>query len=271
MTSPSAALVLLRASHPGPTVAVTVLAGLLCLGTGAGAGTAALVVVAVLTGQLTIGWSNDLVDAERDRAVGRSDKPLASGSLSEERVRTAVRVALLLCVVTSLALGLVAGLVHLVLLVGSGWAYNLGLKRTAWSWGPYALAFGSLPVVVALATGRDPQAWEAAAGALLGVGAHVLNVLPDLEDDAATGVSGWPHRMGGRRSRVVAPVLLAAASVVAVLGPAGSPSTAAWAVLAAVLVAAVVGARGSGRVPFGVAVAIALVDVVLLVSSRGPA
>jgi 4-hydroxybenzoate polyprenyltransferase len=268
VTSPSAALALLRASHPGPTVAVTVLAGLLCIGTDAGPGTAALVVAAVVTGQLSIGWSNDLVDASRDRAVGRGDKPLASGDLDEARVRTAVRVSLLLSVVTSLALGLAAGLVHLVLLVGSGWAYNLWLKRTAWSWAPYAVAFGSLPVVVALATGATPQVWEAVAGALLGVGAHVLNVLPDLDDDAATGVHGWPHRLGGRRSRVVAPALLALASVVAVLGPAGTPSVLALVVLAAVLVLAVVGARGRGRVPFVVAVVIALVDVVLLVASR---
>src|SRR3712207_7375206 len=33
----------------------------------------------------------------------------------------------------------------------------------------------------------------------LGVGAHLLNVLPDLEDDAATGVRGLPHVLGPRR------------------------------------------------------------------------
>ena len=37
----------------------------------------ALVTAAVLCGQLSIGWSNDLVDLARDRAVGRRDKPLA--------------------------------------------------------------------------------------------------------------------------------------------------------------------------------------------------
>ena len=38
-----------------------------------------LVTAAVLAGQLSIGWSNDLIDARRDRAVGRTDKPLAVG------------------------------------------------------------------------------------------------------------------------------------------------------------------------------------------------
>ena len=46
------------------------------------------------------------------------------------------------------------GSVHLVS-VASGWAYNLGLKSTAWSWAPYAVAFGALPAVVSLAD--DPR------------------------------------------------------------------------------------------------------------------
>ena len=49
---------------------------------------------AVLAGQLTIGWGNDLVDAERDRQVGRADKPLAHGELSTAAVRLARKAAL---------------------------------------------------------------------------------------------------------------------------------------------------------------------------------
>ena len=64
---------LVGAAHPGPAVAVTVLAGLLCLAWGVGVASTALVVAAVLTSQLSIGWSNDLVDLRRDVAVGRTD------------------------------------------------------------------------------------------------------------------------------------------------------------------------------------------------------
>jgi len=39
----------------------------------------------VFTDQLSIGWSNDYLDAERDRAVLRSDKPVATGAI-EPRV-----------------------------------------------------------------------------------------------------------------------------------------------------------------------------------------
>lgn len=51
---------LLRASHFGPTAAVTVLTALLALALGHGPSRAGLVTFAVFCGQLTIGWSNDL-------------------------------------------------------------------------------------------------------------------------------------------------------------------------------------------------------------------
>ena len=62
---------LLGAAHPGPAFAVTLLAGLLGVAVGLGPADLVLVVAAVLTGQLSIGWSNDLIDAQpRPRASG---------------------------------------------------------------------------------------------------------------------------------------------------------------------------------------------------------
>jgi len=40
------------------------------------------VTIAVLLGQLSIGWQNDWTDAERDRAAGRADKPISAGEIS---------------------------------------------------------------------------------------------------------------------------------------------------------------------------------------------
>jgi 4-hydroxybenzoate polyprenyltransferase len=262
----SAPLPLLRAAHLGPTVAVTLLTALLATGQGLDPGRTALVTAAVFTGQLTIGWVNDLADLRRDVAVGRQDKPLASGEVSVRAVQVALGAAATATIVLSLATGWRSVLVHLGLVVGSGQAYNLGLKSTAWSWAPYAVAFGSLPAVVTLA-GPDPAWppwWLMAAGSLLGVAAHFLNVLPDLADDASTGVRGLPHRLGEARSRFAATLLLVGASVVALLGRDGGVTAWTWVVAALVLVLALVSLRARGRTPFRAAVAIALLDVVLV-------
>ena len=257
---------LLGAAHLGPTVAVTVLAALLAGAQGLAPGRATLVVLAVLAGQLSIGWSNDLVDRDRDRASARVDKPLAADAAPVGAVKVACGLAVLLAVVLSLAVGLVAGLVHLGC-VACGWAYNLGLKSTLWSWVPYAGAFGGLTVFVALADGALPPWWWPVGAALLGVGAHLVNVLPDVDDDLATGVRGLPHRLGPRRIAPVAGVVLALASAVALVGSSPSGATAVGvAVLVTVLVVLVVAARG--RIPFVAAVAIALVDAMLLVAVR---
>lgn len=266
MSSP---LLLLRAAHAGPTVAVSAMSGLLAFRTGLGWFVGMLVVAAVLTGQLTIGWSNDLLDAGRDASVGRNDKPLATGALSPRLVAGATRVALVACVVLSLALGAAAATCHLLLVVGSGWAYNMWLKRTWWSWLPYAVAFGALPGVATLAAdpARLPPGWIVVAGALLGTGAHLVNVLPDLSADEVTGVRGFPHRIGARGVQMLAPAVLVLASVVVVLAQRPVPSWA-WAMMVATVALAVVAARGRGRTPFRAAIAIALIDVALLTAAR---
>lgn len=262
-------LALLTAAHGGPALAVTVIAGLLAVRSDLAAVDAGVVTAAVLTGQLTIGWGNDLRDLPRDRAVGRTDKPLVTGALPVPWVVRALAVAGVACVVLSLLAGWRSALVNVVLGAGAGHAYNLGLKATWWSWAPYACAFGTLPSVITLA-GPDPSwapLWQTGAGVALGVGAHLLNTLPDLADDERTGVRGLPHRIGARASRTLAAALLTGASLLAVLGPAGAPPVWAWAALAVVVVLAGVSLVTRGRNPFRAAVGIALLDVALLVAA----
>lgn len=254
---------LIRAAHPGPTAVVTLVAAVLAIGAGLTPARVALVTAAVLTGQLSIGWSNDLIDARRDRVAGRTDKPLATGALDEAAVRNAAAAALVATVVLSLACGWLAGAVHLVV-VASGWAYNLGLKSTVWSWVPYAAAFGALPVFVVLAGGGTPTPAVAIAGALLGVGAHLVNVLPDLDDDARTGVRGLPHRLDPRWLAPMGMGLYASASVLLVLTTPSLSTPLVVTALAATATLVGVGLFGRGRTPFRAAMALALVDVLLL-------
>ena len=188
-------------------------------------GRGVLVTAAVFTGQLSIGWSNDYLDAERDRTVHRSDKPVAAGAVSPRVAAVAAVVSLIVTLALSAALGWPGGAAALVIVL-CGWLYNLGLKATLLSWLPYAIAFGTLPAVATLSVSppRWPAPWALTAGALLGVAAHLANVLPDLRDDASTGVLGLPHRLGARATSLTAAAILLAASAAILFGPGGQPS-----------------------------------------------
>jgi 4-hydroxybenzoate polyprenyltransferase len=265
------ATALARASHLEPALAVTTVAVLLALAAGVGPGRAVLVGVAVLAGQAAIGWCNDWLDADRDRAVGRRDKPVVQGVVTPTTLRSGTLAAVALAVVLSLLLGVVPGLLLLVL-VASGLAYDAGLKRTALSPLPYLTGFGALPAGVVAAAPGAPAApwWLVAAGAALGGAAHVANVAPDVADDLATGVRGLPHRVGPVPSAVACALLLGTASLLLVLGPVGPPSGLGWAACAlavpAVVVAALAGNPRARRLAFPAVLLLTVLDVVLLLA-----
>jgi 4-hydroxybenzoate polyprenyltransferase len=266
---------LIVASHPGPGAAVTVFVGLLALSLGPPSpGLFLAILVAVLSGQLVVGWTNDLIDAPRDAASGRVDKPVAQGAVATTTVRRCVAVSGIVCVAFSLLLGVVPGIVHLVVGVGSAIAYNMGLKSTPVSWLPYTVAFGSVPVVVGLAVSDAmPPAWMVAVGALLGFGAHLVNVLPDIADDTATGVRGLAHRLPERTVAPLAAAVLLVASVVGLWGSGifargGAHAAIGTVALILVLGLAAVATTGHGRTPFRAAIMIAGVDVLVLLLPR---
>lgn len=270
---------LVASCHPVPTAAVTALSAGLAVLAGLPASSVVLVVLAVLTGQLAIGWSNDAIDARRDQVAGRTDKPVARGALRVRTVAVAALVATAGCLVFSLFLGPAGAAASLAILI-SGLVYNAGVKATVLSVVPYLVAFGSLPAVATLAADppRWPPAWAIAAGAVLGASAHLANVLPDLADDAATGVRGLPHRLGARGTAIACPLLLFGGSVAVLFGPvwAGAASATAWrwvvlVLLAGVAVAAaVVGSRRPiSRALFLLVLVVAAADLVLFALSGG--
>ena len=257
---------LLRSSHPGPTVGVTLITVLLGIAVGLDPARVALLGSVLALNQLSIGLSNDWIDAARDRDAGRTDKPLARGEIAVGVVRTAAWVAAGLAVLLALTLGIPFAAAHLVAIAG-GWVYNAWLKRTPFSVLPYVTSFGLLPALATLAlpVPAAPAWWAVAAGALLGVAAHVANVLPDLEDDAVTGVRGLPHRLGRVGATLLAGVALAGAAGVLAIGIGSAVAVAGLAASLAASVSAVVfGLRGS-RWGFRLVIFAALVDVILLV------
>lgn len=261
---------LVRASHPVPCLAITAMTVLFALGAGAsGVGVVVLFTLAVLAGQLSIGWSNDFYDADLDRAAGRADKPVASGAVSTRQVIIAAAVAVVVSLGGSFWFGVSTGLL-MVAVVGAGWAYNAGLKGTVASGLMYILGFGPIPALAtSVLPGQPwPPWWTVAAASLLGLGGHFANVLPDLAGDEAGGVRGLPQRVataaGPLAVRLTALVLLLAATALIVVG------TYRWVALAgfgAALVLGLIGVRAAGRTPFRCAIGIAGIDVVLLLAS----
>ena len=242
---------LLRAAHLQPTLAVTGIATILALATDRGAGTT-WVTLAVLAGQLTVGWSNDYLDRDRDRRAQRSDKPIAAGQVSADTVRRAAIVAAVACVPLSLMSGWAAGLVHIGA-VAVACSYNAWLKSTWLSPLPYAVSFGAVPVFIALGAPAHelPPLWTVFAAGLLGVGAHFVNTLPDLEVDARLGVHGVPQHMGPTRSLLIAAILMAVAAAILAVAPPGRPDVLAMGLLiaagAAVAGVVIVGLTGHER------------------------
>lgn len=211
---------LIRASHPGPVIAVSMAAVGYALASGSSVRRAARVGVAVFSGQLAIGWQNDWTDADQDHIAGRSDKPIASGDVSRRLIGAAAIAAGVSCVPASLNNGRTAGLTHLVA-VASAASYNAGVKATAASFVPYAISFSLLPVFVHQSQPGASHApiWAPMAAGSLGVAAHVLNVLPDRDLDREMGVFGLPQRLSRRQNLALVEGLLLTSSTLVSFGP----------------------------------------------------
>jgi len=207
---------LLRAAHFGPTVLVTSITFLIANSQFSLVG-AAQVAIAIFTGQLVVGWSNDVIDFQLDRAANRVKKPLVSGEITIDLLKKLIPIALLSATAISFIgpLGLSGTLVHLLGLL-SATLYNLKLKSTIFSPLPYIISFGALPWAIFLAAGTTPPLWLYLALALFTTAFHFLNVVKDLQWDIAQGVLGLPQRIGKTRSLISAS-LLALAGVLVLL------------------------------------------------------
>jgi 4-hydroxybenzoate polyprenyltransferase len=204
------AISLLLCCHPLPAATMTVALTIGAALSGRSGPACLLVLATVLCGQLTVGWVNDVVDRDRDRQVGRADKPIARGWIDPGTVTFATACAVLLVVPLSFSNGTAAGIAHLAAVL-SAWMYNFTFKQTALSWLPYAVSFGLLPAFLSYGGlggglhGAPPTIAMTVLAALLGIGIHFLNVLPDLVEDNQTGVRHLPLRIA---LRIGAPRLL---------------------------------------------------------------
>jgi protoheme IX farnesyltransferase len=262
--------------HPGPSLLVTAvlvaIAGL--AGHRVPPGVLILQLVgAMLPVQLCIGVINDVVDLPAD-AVSKPYKPLVRGVMARS---TATGVGVMLGVI---GLGLaatinVATLGLDALALGAGLAYDLGLRRTPASWIPWWGGMTVLPLEGYASVGSIPSRLVVLIplSALIAIGLHFANALPDIDGDRLAGRRSLPVLVGVNGSRWAGPIAVAAAGVLAVLlagplGQAGFVLFAGFAVLGVGVVAVFV-TRSARPFP-GLAVATAVFAITWLASLPRP-
>jgi 4-hydroxybenzoate polyprenyltransferase len=196
-------VLLVRAAHPVQAVVTAGVMGAAASLSGRPDREFALVTATVLVGQAIIGWHNDVVDRKRDAAHERPGKPVAAGALEPGSVWFAICCGVLLVVPLALGSGLRAGCAYLlsvlVALLG-----NVLLRKSVWSWVPWAVSFALLPAYLSYggwggqAQGDPPTVLMTVLAALLGVCVHVLLALPDLVADNEDGLRHLPLRLALR-------------------------------------------------------------------------
>jgi len=201
--------------------------------------------------QLCIGVINDVVDLPAD-AIAQPYKPLVRGAV---RRSTAAWIGVVLG-----AIGLAsAATINLATLglgaaaLGAGLSYDLGLRRTFLSWVPWWGGMAVLPLAAYASAGAIPSRLLVLIplSALIALGLHLANALPDIDTDRAAGMRSLPVLMGVSFSRWGAPAAVATAGMLA---------------------AALAGSLHQAGVPFfaGIAVLVSGVGVVVVTRARRP-
>jgi len=198
-----------QACHFGPTLIVTAIA----FGFANyywWEGPAFVIAFTVASGQLVVGWSNDLYDYKDDLAHNRTNKPLVSGLITLQYLQKWLRFMVPFSFIANLfgPLGIKGGLIYM-LGIACGVTYNFYFKFSALSPLPYAIAFAALPSSIAISKEITPPQWMLLGGAIFGMAAHFINVIKDMEQDQASGIQGLPQRLGTKGSITVAVALIA--------------------------------------------------------------
>lgn len=164
-----------------------------------------LVGLVMLLVQFSIGVSNDLLDRRYD-SIAKPWKPIPSGKVKK-------RTAAIICVsmvASAIVLCSLLGWLPLGIMLfglGCGLGYNLGLKRTLFSWLPFALAVPTLLLWARVINGDTPIVllWAYPLGLLLGPALNLANQLSGAEEAASSGEHSFIQYLGvvlGRRVTV---------------------------------------------------------------------
>ena len=200
---------LAKASHFGPSLLVTGLSYFFAQLYWQ-PGSALIIALGFFSGQLIVGWSNDLIDYADDLSHHRVNKPLVAGQITRKFLQSWLAVMIPVALFINLfgPLGFVGGGLSIFAIV---WAlgYNFYFKFNIFSPLPYAVAFAILPSCMAFSQDKTPPLWMSLGGAFLGIAAHFINVIKDMDQDHASGIKGLPQRCGKKGSITLAAIFIA--------------------------------------------------------------
>ncbi|MDI6910962.1 UbiA family prenyltransferase [Nocardioides sp.] len=216
-------VLLLRTAHPRQALLTATGLAVAAAISGRAGREVALVFATVLVGQAVLGWHNDLVDRRRDERRLPSGKPIADGYLDPGTVWFTLVCGVLLLVPLAISNGVTSGSVYLAT-IGVGLVANVVLRRSWFSWVPWAVAYAGYPAFLSYggwggeADGAPPQVAMVVLAAALGVGVHVLCALPGLVADHEDGLRHLPLRVALRIGATRLLVLALAWTVLALAG-----------------------------------------------------
>ena len=204
---------LIKAAHFGPTLLVTSISLIFSLFFNSFP-KSLLIALTIFSGQLIVGWSNDLIDYNDDLRHQRIKKPLVKGLISRKLLIMALILDIPIAITLNLfgALGFKGGLISIggVLVALT---YNFYFKSNWLSLLPYAISFGALPCAIVFSANEVPKSWMWLTGGLFGIAAHFINVIKDLEKDRVSGINGLPQRIGKRKSIAVSIIFIFAGAI----------------------------------------------------------
>lgn len=177
------------------------------------------IAVIMLLVQFSISALNDWADADLDAHAGRR-RPIPLRLISP-RTALAVAVASAAAALLSSAFSGFGIEAFLLVLLGlaSGWAYDLGLKRTPLSVLPFAIAFPLLPLWVGIVADRPIGSLSLVllGGIPLAGAIHLADAIPDRDADRAAGVDSLAVALGRPAAELVAAGLLLIGTLVSII------------------------------------------------------
>lgn len=214
---------------------------------------------AVLSTQLSIALHNNWCDREAD-AIAKPWRHLPRGALDPSFVLFTAVALLILGLALSWLLG---PAVFQLVAAGTacGFLYNAWLKRTAFSWLPFAIALPTLAMCSLLVAQRldgFPYALYLI-GAPLVLAIHLGDSIPDIEGDRVVGSGGLAVALGRRRALLACwSGMLSAIAIASLLRPFAIPPGPLVALSLALLAGAVIVSTRSLRAQWYLLVASAI-------------